>query len=151
MSLRNLYVQNKLQRHKTSRKEINNLLSVIKRDLKDSKVRGLSLDRRYATAYNAALQSATILLYCSGYKPRGVGHHFTVFQAMKYILGNPFYDLADYFDACRSKRNITDYDYAGSISKKEVDELIKEAEKFAHVVSNWVKKHYPRYRLRKKR
>ena len=141
MTLKKLYAQNKLQPHRTSRQEISNLFLVIKRDLKDSKVKGLSLDRKFATAYNAVLQSATILLYCSGYKPKGTGHHFIVFQAMKEILGKTSYDLADYFDACRSKRNITDYDYAGTVSRKEAEELIKEAIKFVEVVSSWIKTH----------
>lgn len=145
MSLKKLFKQDRLKLHKTSNKEIRNLLRVIKRDLKDSKVKGLSLDRKFATAYNATLQSATILLYCSGYKPKGAGHHFIVFQAMKEILGKTYHDLADYFDACRAKRNITDYDYAGTISRKEAEELIKETIKFVEVVSDWVKTHYPQY------
>lgn len=145
MSLKKLFKQDRLKLHRTSNKEIRNLLKVIKRDLKDSKIKGLSLDRKFATTYNAVLQSATILLYCSGYKPRGAGHHFIVFQAMKEILGKTSHDLADYFDACRSKRNTTDYDYAGTVSKKEAEELIKEATKFVKVVSAWVKTHYPQY------
>ncbi|MGB3480326.1 MAG: hypothetical protein WBB67_14350 [bacterium] len=145
MSLKKLYAQDKLQRHKTSRKEINNMFLLIKRDLKDSKLKGLSCDRQFATAYNAVLQSAMILIYCNGYKPRGTGHHFIVFQAMKEILGKTYHDLADYFDACRSKRNTTDYEYAGTISRKEVEELIKEAIKFVKVVSDWLKTHYPQY------
>jgi uncharacterized protein (UPF0332 family) len=128
-----------------SKKEIGNLLIVIRMDLRDAKLKGLSVDRKFATAYNAALQSATILLYCSRYKPRGIGHHFVVFQAMKDIMGKAYYDLADYFDACRAKRNITDYDYAGAISKAEAQELVKEAETFLNAVMNWLKQSYPKY------
>ena len=143
MNLERLFEQDKLQPHITSKKEIGNLLRVIRRDLKDARVKGLSVDRKFAIAYNAVLQGATILLYCRGYKPRGVGHHFTVFQAMKEILGKDFYDLADYFDSCRAKRNITDYDYAGTISKTEAQELVREAEKFLHIVLDWLKHYYP--------
>ena len=100
------------------------------------------MDRKFACAYNAVLQLATILLYCKGYKPEGTGHHFTVFQAMKIIMGNNYYTLADYFDFCRSKRNITDYDYAGAISELEAEELIEEAESFLAVILNWLKKNY---------
>ena len=145
MSLERLFKQDKLKVHRTSKKEVNNLLRVIKRDLRDAKIKGLSVDRKFATAYNAALQGATILLYCRGYKPRGVGHHFIVFQAMKDIMGKGYYDLADYFDACRAKRNLTDYDYAGAISRTESQELVKEAEKFLHIVLDWLKQYYPKY------
>ena len=142
MSLKDLLNQGRLKQHKTSKKEIENLLELVRRDIKDAKVGGLSSDRRFACAYNAVLQLATILLYCKGYKPEGTGHHFTVFQAMKIIMGNNYYTLADYFDSCRSKRNITDYDYAGAISDLEAEELIEEAEKFLEITINWLKKNY---------
>ena len=140
MSLKDLLNQGRLKQHKPSKKEIENLLELVRRDIKDAKVGGLSSDRRFACAYNAVLQLATILLYCKGYKPEGTGHHFTVFQAMKIIMGNNYYTLADYFDSCRSKRNITDYDYAGTISDLEVKELIEEAERFLEITINWLKK-----------
>ncbi|MEA2015906.1 MAG: hypothetical protein U9O59_04280 [Actinomycetota bacterium] len=142
MSLKDLLNQDRLRQHKTSKKEIKNLLELVRRDIKDAKVEGLSSDRRFACAYNAVLQLATILLYCKGYKPEGTGHHFTVFQAMKIIMGNNYYTLADYFDSCRSKRNITDYDYAGAISDLEAEELIEEADKFLEITINWLKKNY---------
>jgi len=142
MNLKDLLNQGRLRQHKTSKKEIKNLLALVRRDIKDAKVEGLSSDRRFACAYNAVLQLATILLYCKGYKPEGTGHHFTVFQAMKIIMGNNYYTLADYFDSCRSKRNITDYDYAGAISDLEAEELIEEAEKFLEITINWLKKNY---------
>jgi len=140
MNLKDLLNQGRLRQHKTSKKEIKNLLALVIRDIKDAKVEGLSTDRKFACAYNAVLQLATILLYCKGYKPEGTGHHFTVFQAMKIIMGTDYYTLADYFDSCRSKRNITDYDYAGTISDLEVKELIEEAERFLEITINWLKK-----------
>ncbi len=143
MSLKRLLNQQKITRHKTSAKEINDLLELIRRDLKDAKVKGLSLDRKFITGYNAVLQSAIILLYCKGYKAKGVGHHFTVFQAMKEIMGPKYYELADYFDSCRVKRNRADYDYAGIASESEVKELIEEAEDFLQEVISWLEKNYP--------
>jgi uncharacterized protein (UPF0332 family) len=142
MDLKDLLNQGKLRQHKTSKKEIENLLSIARRDIKDAKVENLSPDRRFACAYNAVLKLATVLLYCSGYKPEGKGHHFTVFQTMKIIMGKNYYELADYFDSCRSKRDITDYDYAGTISNSEVEELVEEAKSFLKVILNWIKKNY---------
>ena len=142
INLKDLLSQGKLRAHKTSKKEVENLLAISRRDIKDAKVKDLSSDRKFAYAYNAVLQLATILLYCNGYKPEGPGHHFTVFQTMKIIMGNQYYTLADYFDSCRSKRNITDYDFAGTISDSEVSELIKEAENFLEIVLGRLKKNY---------
>jgi len=143
MSLKKLLDQGKLRPHKTSKEEISNLFKLANRDISDSQVEKLSEDRKFATAYNAILQLATVLLYCKGYKPQGTGHHFTVFQAMKEIMGEEYYQLADYFDSCRAKRNITDYDYAGCVSGTEAKELVKEAKEFMRVVRRWLKANYP--------
>jgi len=145
MNLKQLLNQGKLKHHRTSKEEISNLLKLVKRDIKDAKTRGLSSDRKFATAYNAVLQSATILLYCKGYKTHGAGHHFTIFEAMKEIMEKKYYKLADYFDSCRTKRNMTDYTRSGEISKTEAQELIKEAEKFLKVILRWLKKKYPNF------
>jgi hypothetical protein len=52
-----LLANNEVQRHKTSNKELDKLRAVIRRDLADASLGGASADRRFATAYNAALQS----------------------------------------------------------------------------------------------
>jgi uncharacterized protein (UPF0332 family) len=143
MLFKRLLDEGKLKTHRTSAAEIADLLKIVERDINDTKLERLSPDRRFAIAYNAALQLATILLYCKGYRAVGAGHHFTVFQAMKEILGKECDELADYFDSCRSKRNITDYDRAGEISETEVNELIDETLKFKALVIDWVKKNYP--------
>jgi uncharacterized protein (UPF0332 family) len=145
MSLKQLFEQGKVVHHKTSKLEIQNLLKLVQRDIADAKITQLSGDRRFATAYNAALQLGTILLYCKGYKTRGAGHHFFVFQAMKDILGKEYHVLADYFDSCRSKRNVADYMSTGNVSDAEVDELIKEVESFRDMIMGWVKKNYPAF------
>ena len=48
--------------HKTSKREIANLLGIVARDLKDSQAKDVSDDWRFAIAYNAALQAATAAL-----------------------------------------------------------------------------------------
>ena len=54
-------------------------------------------------------------------------------------MGASYYKLADYFDSCRVKRNVTDYGYVGGISEAEVEELIREAERFLEVILNWLR------------
>ncbi len=60
-----------LKPHRTSRQESDAMRQFIARDLADAAISALSEDRRLATAYNAALQSAAMVLACAGY--RGVG------------------------------------------------------------------------------
>ncbi|MFO7929703.1 MAG: hypothetical protein R6U35_08550 [Candidatus Humimicrobiaceae bacterium] len=64
---------------------------------------------------------------------------------MKIIMGADYDALADYFDSCRAKRNITDYDYAGAISDTEAMELIEEAEGFLGITLDWIKENYKHF------
>ena len=50
--------------------------ALIARDLADASLAGLSADRRFATAYNAALQAENMAIACAGYRIMSkVGHH----------------------------------------------------------------------------
>ena len=115
-----------LKIHRTSRDEIQNLLMIVKRDLKDSQVTEITNDWRFVIAYNAALNICTIALYSMGYKPsRSQSEHYRVIQSLVLTLGVEHEDIRDYLNNCRAKRNISDYDMAGTISINEVQELIK--------------------------
>lgn len=144
-SLKQLLSEGKIRLHKTSTDEIAGLFKIVERDLKDAQIKELSTDRKFATAYNAALQLTTIILNCRGYRTTSGSHHFITFQAAKEILGTQHHNLIDYFDSCRNKRNITDYDRSGEVSDYEVEELIKETLAYKTIIINWVKKYYPQY------
>jgi len=47
-----LLASKEAQRHKTSKKELDNMRALIARDLANAAIAGLSADRRFATAYN---------------------------------------------------------------------------------------------------
>ncbi len=59
-------------------------------------------------------------------------------------MGQEFHSRADYFDMCRTKRNITDYDRAGEISKHEANELWRVVKNFKQEVEDWLRQHYPK-------
>lgn len=134
-----------IQRHKTSKEELSDLFKLIERDLKDASIDGLSEDRRFTIAYNAVLQSGTIIMHCLGYRTKGEGHHYYTFEFLHEALGSKYEELIDYFNACRFKRNRTDYDAAGEVSKGEVKELLDEAKKFYKFTREWVTKNYSQY------
>lgn len=115
------------------------------RDVDDAGIRRLSADRRFTTSYNAALQLATIVLRVSGYRSSGVGHHWVTFQVLPVIMGDEEQNRADYFDACRRKRNQADYDAAGQISSSEAAELLAEVFSFRRHVLDWIRDHHPEY------
>ena len=103
---------NEVQRHKTSKKELDRLRAVIRRDLADAALDGASADRRFATVYNAALQAAKMAIACAGYRVAGAGQHKISFEVVKLAIGKAADQFSDYFDRCRRKRNVIDYDDA---------------------------------------
>jgi hypothetical protein len=68
MSWKKLQAEGRVRTHKTSKKELNELRALIARDLEDAAIQELSDDRRFATAYNAALQTAKMAIACAGYQ-----------------------------------------------------------------------------------
>ena len=141
--LNRLLAEGKLRRHRTSAREIADLLAVVDRDLADAAVQEVSADRRFAIAYEAALELATITVYASGYETQGTGHHFNTFQALRETMGTTGQGYADYLDMCRSKRATASYDRAGEISDTEVESLLEEVEAFREKVLAWLRKHHP--------
>lgn len=146
MTLNDLQSQGRLRPHKTSRKEVDDLLRLADRDLGDAQVPGVTTDRRFMIAYEAAGALATIPLHGAGFRTEGAGHHQTTFLALPLVMGAELSDLADYFDTCRTKRNAGAYDRSGQTSESEVEELLGEVACFREKVIAWLKAHHPELR-----
>ncbi len=138
-----------LRRHKTSQEEIENLVMIIDRDLKDAKG-GISDDWRFGIAYNAALKLCTILLYAEGFKAERTLQHYRTIQALPLILGNKRKDDAEYLNSCRSKRNIVEYDYVGGVTGHDADELIEFVKELKADVLEWLNNNHPELVFQKK-
>jgi uncharacterized protein (UPF0332 family) len=121
------------------------LRAIVARDLQDAGVLGLSTDRQFATAYNAVLQLAKMAIACAGYRVVGAGHHQTTFEAVELVFGASVSPLASYFDMCRRKRNILDYDNAQVVTETEAKELVQKAEEFRILVEQWIAQHHPQF------
>ena len=68
MTWMKLLASKEAPKHKTSKKELDNMRALIGSDLADAAIAALSADRRFATAYNAALQAANMAIACAGYR-----------------------------------------------------------------------------------
>ena len=144
MSWKKLLQDNKVHRHTTSPQELNEIRRLVARDLTDAAIPVLSEDRRFATAYNAALQTAKMAIACAGYRIASVpGHHRLTFEGAKLALGKPVEHLADYFDSCRRKRNEIDYTGATIATTTEADELLLHAKAFLNLVEGWILPTHP--------
>ena len=145
MSWKQLLAERKVHAHRTSKKELDGLRELIARDLADAAVKGLSSDRRFATAYNAALQTARMAIACAGYRLANTpGHHRLTFDAARLALGVSAARSLDFFEACRRKRNVIDYDQASVVTQTEAAEVIAEAKAFLDLVEQWITARHPK-------
>lgn len=139
MTWTKLLANKEAKRHKTSKKELDNMRALVAPDLADANVAGLSADRRFATAYNAALQAANMAIACAGYRiVSRVGHHQVSLQSAKLVLGDTAHKYADYFEACRRKRNNIDYTFSDVATETEAEEILVQAKQFYGEVEDWI-------------
>lgn len=143
MNLQNWENNGWLRPHKTSQEEISDLLGIVDHDIKDANQIDISADWRFGIAYNAALKLCTILVYAEEYRPEKMLAHYRTLQALPLILGKEKEDDADYLDTCRTKRNIVKYDYVGSVTESDANELIEFVSDLKNDVINWLKKVHP--------
>jgi hypothetical protein len=147
MSWNKLLQSNRVHRHTTSPQELTEIRRLVARDLADAAIPALSDDRRFATAYNAALQTAKMAIACAGYRVASVpGHHRLTFEGAKLSIGTQADQLADYFDACRRKRNEIDYTGATIATTTEAKELLLHAKSFLDLVELWIETNHPAMR-----
>ena len=148
MTWTNLLANKEAQKHKTSKKELDNMRALIARDLADASLVGLSADRRFATAYNAALQAANMAIACAGYRiVSKVGHHRVSLESTKLVLGKTAHKYADYFETCRRKRNTIDYTFSNVATDTEAKEIVVQAKQFYVEVEDWITKNHPPLRM----
>ncbi len=133
-----------LRGYETSAQEVASILALIERDLDDAAKKEISTDWRFNIAYNAGLQLSTIVLYAAGYRAgRGESKPYRVIQALPLAMGPQFSTIRNYLDNCRRKRNVSEYDAAGTISKKEAEDLLQTVREFKIEVIRWLKKNHP--------
>lgn len=150
MSWTQLLANKDAQKHTTSRQELDNMRELIARDLADSGVAELSADRRFATAYNAALQAANMAIACAGYRITArIGHHRVSLESAALALGKSSESLTDYFETCRRKRNQIDYTQSHVATETEAKEIVAKATEFYELVEAWISKNHPQFALGK--
>ncbi len=142
VSLQDWLESGQIRAHKTSRSEITELLKAVDRDLADSQIKELSADRRFATAYSAALLVATLALAASGYRAQEKGHHYWSVQSLAFTMKLDT-GIITRLNAFRRKRNIADYERVGMVSDQEVKEMDALARQLRDNVIGWLSENHP--------
>jgi hypothetical protein len=138
MSWAKLLASNKVTLQPTTKAELDSLRSIVARSLSDVAAKGLSADARFIMAYDAARTLSVMIVRAAGYRPRSVGAHYNTFLALE-AAEPAFAPLSAYFDGCRTKRNVSEYDGAGGVTDTEAEELLKTVQQFAKDAEAWIK------------
>ncbi|MDO9108863.1 MAG: hypothetical protein Q7U89_07765 [Coriobacteriia bacterium] len=148
MSLSAWLADGSVKSHAPQRKEILHLLAIADRDLSDANVAAVSVDRRFATAYSAALQLVTVVMRASGYRTASSagGHHWKSIALLTEFMGPEQSDRKRYLDSCRRARNEADYDRVGVASKADLLELLQDTLEFRREVLDWLDAQHPELR-----
>lgn len=133
--------------HKTSPQEIGDLFRIADRNIIQSQVPGLDNDTRLSIAYNAALQCCVAALAARGYRAGHEAHHYRLVQSLKYTI-NIDASIIRLLDDFRRKRNISDYERAGTVSQQEATEMLELATKLRDLVEQWLLKNNPELKIK---
>jgi hypothetical protein len=81
---------------------------------------------------------------CAGYRVVAKqGHHQVGFAAAELAIGSSIAELIVYFETCRRKRNLLDYDAANIVSDTEAAEILEKAQEFRQEVEAWIANNHP--------
>jgi len=134
-----------LQRQPATREEIERFFGIAARDLGDCEVAGVSRDRQFAIAYEAALTLAMVVLRAADYRLRGssAGHHWLTFALLPEIMGPQAEARSRYYQACRRKRHQATYERTGVTSEAELAELVSDVQAFRRELIAWLRARHP--------
>jgi len=58
-------------------------------------------------------------------------------------MGPQFSTIRNYLENCRRKRNVSEYDAAGTVSGKEAEDLLGTVQEFKIEVESWLQENHP--------
>jgi hypothetical protein len=132
-----------LKKEPTSRDEINGLLTIVERDMKDARVTAISEDRRFEAGFNAVRTLANVALRACGYRTSTqAGHHLKTIESLELTIQADS-RLINRIKAFSKKRNATSYDSAGNVSSEELESVIKTTAELREKVTVWLQKNHP--------
>lgn len=137
-----------LIKHKVNFKQINLYLKKANGFLSAAKANiEINGDVAFTTAYDSMLTITQALMLSHGYRPRKqMGHHQTLVEFSKQVLGPKFHLLTSTYSRMRRKRNNVIYE-AESVAITEAKEAVKYAEKYYIAVENKIASDNPQQKL----
>ncbi len=124
----------KIERVPVGRPEVERLHAIVARDLQTAaSIRDQNADWALAIGYNAMVQACRALMTAYGYRAKGEGQHRTIIEFVRAVMPQHD-DLLGRLDRLRRRRHQTVYDVAGQVSRAEVEDSLRLAERFIPVL-----------------
>jgi hypothetical protein len=142
MSLENL-VGVSLERMAPARQTVRRLLDGVSRHIADAKVRQVSAETRFASAYTAIRMLADAGLHARGFRTltSKPGHHQTAIQSLVHTFEVQDAVLVR-LDALRRQRNLAEYS-GDTIPESAVGECLRQAESLQSLALEWLRVNRP--------
>jgi hypothetical protein len=140
MSLQNL-LGISLEQITPQKETVRRLLDAAARHIADAKVKAISAETRFSSAYTAIRMLADVGLHAHGYRTltSKPGHHQTAIQTLPKTLGVDSPTLVR-LDQLRKQRNLTEYT-GDIIPESAVAECVSQAESLQAVTLTWLNEH----------
>ena len=120
-------------------KRLQEMEQVARRHLGDAGAPGLSPDGKHNLAYTAGRIAAEMVMVAEGFRAgRGMGKHAAVFVFLTVAANGRWSAEADYFDKRRQRRNVSEYEQAGTISPTEADTVARASRRLLEEVLKWI-------------
>jgi hypothetical protein len=117
---------------------------VARRHLADAEATGLSPDAKHNLAYTAGRVAAEMAMVAEGVRAgRGMGRHAAAFGFLAVVADGRWSAEAAYFDQRRQRRNVSEYEQAGTISATEAVTVVQAARRLLDEVLAWITESTP--------
>lgn len=132
-----------IEEAQSSPEEIRGLLGIVARRMEEAQGALKYPDTIFILAYDAVLSAATIVLRAHGVRAKRERHHEMTFRTLRELQIPGLSDQARYYDECRRRRNIFEYDGVADVSDTEVRDFLREALRFTAEVRGWMERERP--------
>jgi len=141
-------MDNNFRKYPVAFQEIERYLFKAKKDIGVAKkILEISEEASYKTTYDIMMKITLALIMSYGLRPRSkMGHHMTMVNFAKKMLGKENQMLIKKYDKMREKRHLLVYEVQW-ISRKEVKEAIALAEKYLKIVKDFIQLKNPQKKL----
>lgn len=137
------WVGDSLQRFAATPAGLRKLLDAAARHIADARVRAVSAETRFSSAYTAIRLLADLGLQAHGYRTLSsrVGHHQVAIQSLGDTFGVDAQTIHR-LDSLRRQRNRTEYT-GDVVTEPQVAGCLREAEALLALAERWLRAHRP--------